>query len=997
MHSLQFWKSWHKPHQYFLFVLALMLMLSIWYFWYSYLISPSPVITWEHYQELQTEEIPIRTFPVGLHSIQVKADNFKVFEVLAGSDLQPNLPALQIFLIFFVISIITLIAIITTLSRFWFLIGMGVFSLFAISLQLEALEIFGLTNKLAALGVIVPVVGLAYFFHAFNSSAGFLKRIIFFSLLVILLGITITFISPVADPLLHISVNGYSIGLILTIVFILMIGHEIPAAFINLLTQGTRQTKSMRHFLFISGAYLLNLLISYAIEVGYLDWDIWVIDFFILFTASALLGIWGFRQREVQYESILPANPLGIYLIVALACLSFATLGLFFSTANDTVTGVLHDIILYSHLGYGIIFIFYIISNFGAMLSQNLQVYKVLYKPKTMYYATFRIMGLITCFAFLVFDTSYRTVLDQLYASYYNTYGDLYLGQGNDTVAEAYYNKSVFYRNQNHHAHYALSTIQTARLEPQKVRYELTQAIGGASSPFAYVQLAEAFQQYGSPLTALETLNEGLKKFPENGPLLNELGRTFSRLNLVDSALLSFQQARNYGSTKEIAETNLLATSAKFKLSYPADSLLELLGSEKQGPRANALALANLQNLPIALPFELGEDTIVSASRATFLCNYLINQAHRIDTTLLNDVIALANRPTNDYFKEPILVAVAHVYYAQGWIKRAFDLTREVAYTVGRGKYFSLLGTWALEQHNPAIAANYFYIAKDKNVPDAFYYETVAYTEADSLLLAKPYWDSLSRIDDLSLANLGRNMKVVLNANPDQIMSLSDSNKYQYCRYRIKATDTVTFWRVAGSIQNEELKANAILDISRKLFSMDEPVAAVSILKQVKGLRLTGKKVYEEILVLNMMLIAEIDPEQFSKQPLESALPVEGFRNEVVYLRALQDELANRPEAQEKYQYLSQANLHFEEGLIAAARYFTKDSTDRLRSYSIIVSGLLVRPSSIKLLKEYIKQAALVGFDDEAEESLNKLRGLLSPQAFNRYIEENPDFFSIDE
>jgi hypothetical protein len=48
---------------------------------------------------------------------------------------------------------------------------------------------------------------------------------------------------------------------------------------------------------------------------------------------------------------------------------------------------------LYSHTGYGIIFLFYVFANFGSMLTQNLQVNKVLYKPTVMFYLTFRIMG----------------------------------------------------------------------------------------------------------------------------------------------------------------------------------------------------------------------------------------------------------------------------------------------------------------------------------------------------------------------------------------------------------------------------------------------------------------------------------------------------------------------------------------------------------------------------------------------------------------------------
>ncbi|MDZ7649349.1 MAG: hypothetical protein U5K54_20545 [Cytophagales bacterium] len=45
-----------------------------------------------------------------------------------------------------------------------------------------------------------------------------------------------------------------------------------------------------------------------------------------------------------------------------------------------------------------------------------------------------------------------------------------------------------------------------------------------------------------------------------------------------------------------------------------------------------------------------------------------------------------------------------------------------------------------------------------------------------------------------------------------------------------------------------------------------------------------------------------------------------------------------------------------------------------------------------------IKEAALIGFDEEANQSLNKLKALLPARYFNRYqyIKENPNFFDID-
>jgi hypothetical protein len=343
-------------------------------------------------------------------------------------------------------------------------------------------------------------------------------------------------------------------------------------------------------------------------------------------------------------------------------------------------------------------------------------------------------------------------------------------------------------------------------------------------------------------------------------------------------------------------------------------------------------------------------------------------------------------------------VAASQAYYAQGEIKRAFDLTREVAYSSGRGKYFTLLGTWALEQNNPQIAANYFEIAKDKNQPKALLYEAIAQTESDSLMLALPLWDSLTRASDETIGEIAKNIRTVLSVSPTQLNSMADEDKYWYTRYKINWLDTATFWKITKSIQQEELKAHAILDFSKKWYAQDDPATAIKILEHTKGLKLADKHVHDQILILNLMLLAETNIDLFLQQDLKKIQSLKpSFPNELVYLQILQNDYSGRTEeARIGFEYLSTANIHFAEGLISSARHFSRDTTDRIKSYSILVSGLLARPNSIKLLKAYIKEAALIGFDDEANDSLDKLKKLLPARYFNQYIKENPDFFDIE-
>jgi hypothetical protein len=121
------------------------------------------------------------------------------------------------------------------------------------------------------------------------------------------------------------------------------------------------------------------------------------------------------------------------------------------------------------------------------------------------------------------------------------------------------------------------------------------------------------------------------------------------------------------------------------------------------------------------------------------------------------------------------------------------------------------------------------------------------------------------------------------------------------------------------------------------------------------------------------------------------------YVNPLIYWKALLNQKeGNAEQTTQLFEYLSNANMYFEKGVVASAQYFVEHSEDPLKPYAILVNGLMARPNSVKIIKAYIKQAALIGFDDEAADSLEKLKGLISTAAFNRYLKENPDFFTLE-
>ena len=401
MNSLFFWKSWSKSYQLIFWSLAALALASIFTLWFAYFQNPSLAFTWENLQQIETVETFTHSFSVGLFEFAVPADSLLLFETLSGSVLHPVEWSFYLFLFCLTIGTIFFVTIITTLKRFSFLVGMGLFILLIISLRLEALELLGLSNKIPTIITLVLVGGLAYYFQSFRTETTFATRLLTFLSLVILLSVLFLFSSKVQQPFMHVAVNGLVAGMVLCIVFIGLVAHEIVALFITIVTKSTKPSKSALHFFVISGIYFANLVLSYLIKEGQLALDLWVINSFFLITVSAVLAVWGFRQREPLYENLLSSNSLAVYACLSLMAISFSIMGFFVVTGSGTMVDGFQDLILYSHLGYGLIFIVYVISNFSPMLLGNLPVYKILYKPDTMPFFTFRMGSLIATFAFL--------------------------------------------------------------------------------------------------------------------------------------------------------------------------------------------------------------------------------------------------------------------------------------------------------------------------------------------------------------------------------------------------------------------------------------------------------------------------------------------------------------------------------------------------------------------------------------------------------------------
>jgi len=643
MYSIQFWKDWPKVYQHIFWISAATFVFTLIFLWFSYFKAPAPALTWQYVEEQELKEVPVHSFQLGLFNLTIHADNYLIFERLLGNDLQPNLFASYLLVSLLALMMIMTLSIITALTRFWYFVGAGLFILFIASLRVEIIQVFGRTDKLFTVGILLAYVPLSYYLNAIRTSVSFLNRLFLFSALTIGFGLVIYFFSPVTKPFLHLSVTAIGPAMVLTVIFIITVAHEILAAFITTISSGLRPSKSLNHFLVVTVIYFLNLALAYAYKFNFIHWNFIYINFLLLLTISGILGIWGYRQRQPQFEGIIDAEPFGIFFFLCLGFTAFGTIGYLIASANDPGLETINNLIIFCHLGYGIIFFTYIIANFFDLLGNNLPVYKVLYKPARMPYFTFRFGGLIATMAFLFYNT-WQVPFKNAISSYYNAGGDLYRALNNNKLAHGFYEQGGTYGFLNHHSNYAIANIEGSQMNGDKERAFYKRATEARPTDMAFINYAQTYQREEKWLDALGVLQEGNRQMPGNGPIQNAIGLTFAKLNLLDSAFIYFQKAESSSLSKNAAKTNIIGMAAQNNFKVSSDSLYTMLGSTQEGVQANALAFANQKGEKIKLNIDLEKDTTLNLFSATLISNYLINHLGEIDSAFISKTIQLGER-----------------------------------------------------------------------------------------------------------------------------------------------------------------------------------------------------------------------------------------------------------------------------------------------------------------------------------------------------------------
>jgi Flp pilus assembly protein TadD len=974
--ATQFWKSWLPEYRYTWYITAVVFSLSVGFYWISHYRGNDAIIHWEKIQEQKAIESTLHSFSVGPFELSVPGDNYVILEYFNGSNIAPNTTASDLYIAILAIGALILLTIITTLDRFWFILGTVLFMLFVASLRFKVLELFGQYNHIPLIVVLVIYGALATYFNMIKPGIDLTRRLLVFSLPTALLGVVIFYFSNVKYPLLHLSVTAYPAALILTILFILLVSHEIIASFIAILSRSGSGAGRVRHFLILCLIYMANLLLTALHELGTLDWNFVYVNLYLLLTVSAILGIWGFRDRQHTYENIMPFSPSGALFYLALGSIAFATIGGLFGNVNDAALKVIGDTIIYSHLGFSFIFIFYILSNFASLLGQDMAVHKVLYKPNRMPYFTFQFAGLIVTLAF-VFYSGWRVYVYNGVAGFYTALGDLDIKLENAVLARAHFDRAHSYGFQNHHANYAMAKLTLNRYNFGESQRYLALANGKRPSEFSLINSGNLYLWQNNYFDAIANFRSSQSRMKDSGILANNLGYAYGKVHNLDSALYFLNQARNDEFSRPTAETNFLALSAMEYLPVNSDTTFSLFDSRYTATLANALALANIQQQQFDAEVDPFASRKLNLYSATLLNNYLIKNIRSLDSVSLAKAYALADDTLNASYLEALKVPIAAAYYYQTNVSRALEIMAELVYisSTYQGNYNYTMGLWALEQGDPGRAASFFDYAVMQNYKKAKLYKAIALTESGRLGEARIAWDTVLTSASEGEAEIARQISHILVTPASRAAELPDPVKYQFCRYRTNVFDTLLFDRVVATFDDNNYKAGALLDMARRQFEGNYLNKAIRYLNQLGGIELTDKDLFNRIRHFELLMLSERrELDKLASQINEGIEFDPGQDLEKLLYQALMSEANNdTATAARNYFILSTYNPYFEEGIVAAADYYRDHSKDNLRAYNILAEAVQLNDNSLKLWNAYIREAIRVGFDEYAVSALQRV------------------------
>lgn len=985
MSNLNFWKTWQKKYGRIYQVLLFIFFLSIIYTFYSQSYSSDLAFPKQVVRKTQSIELSLHNVQDFIFDLPAPARSYVIFQSFLSlkSGFQVSATYLLLGIIFLCFSILMTAA--TYLSRWWFIIFQSVFVIWIITLKLQFLHIFGVDSQLFSFIFIGLLLLTGYYFQAFNRDASLFKKWFSFTLILIVLLFLVIIGSTVESPLVFMTHHGIIIPIVLAIIFIFNVAYEIILHILYLLAANKNKdgSSNLIHFIVISMLYLTYVGLTFAKNANIINIEIVYLNEFLLLGVSAILGIWGFRKRSELVGEQLLFRPLGGYVYLTMGIMAFAVIAWIFKNDNDPLINTFQDMIIFSHLGFGLLFFIYVLYNFVGLLKAGHGIYPVVFRPVNIPYNLVRGVGFGIVIV-LILRASYMPYFKAV-SGYYNGLADYYEYIDEDENATLTYKIARQYAVTAHKHNFELGKREYEANKWAEATFYFSQANIKHPSVQAHLNKAQAQLNASLIFEALFSIEDAQHDFPDNPYLLNMKGLIFERLNKTDSAFIYFdaaQRAAKRGEALSVPQANLLALYAKNGIdeSLPEQhSVVE----KSVAYQANYLALANRKRMFIdSVNLEsTSVPKILTYNDFSFIFNLTLNKSianHDFESDTINWLGELSEN--KDFEKSLKYASSSRLNYA-GRINDAYSLIYELENDniSDAGFYYLLHGLWLLEQKAYKDAEEHLKKAVELKTNKAKTYRTIALILESRLYEAAQLYNKQVESESIS-------PKVLLNDPLYQFLqgntsALPESFKYLWLKTNrsLQPDEKESIINeLAGSPFLMLSKLNEVEDYTKKghFAKAKEILNSIELPENELGLRAYKNN-------LTALLVSVTHDEEM--QVDASSLPKYPYNYQLLW-NTYQQQLQNSDveKLNGLMERLGHENPFFESAVLFSANYFNKQD-DLDKAYEILVEASRLNSHSEELLKAYTLQALRMNLSSYAEKAYKELSMLLSSEEWEKF------------
>lgn len=983
-----FWQNQPASLKYPYLLLLVLALVAAGLGLYHYFSGDDAMIKWVTVPNLQPVDAYIDQFQVAQQQFNIKANGYLLTERFDTSLPFINVQAAYFYLVLLALCLVFFLAAASMLKRWTFLGAMVLLMFFLVTVNLEGLGLISRAKSFILLPVMFGLALPAYAFQAFYPNISFPKRLAVFTFIIAALSVFIfTQSKYVPDAtVLHLVNHGTQAVLVASVLFIAWVAYENINFLVWINTQARNPASrfGLWQFMLVSLLYLANLALIYLEEAGVYDLDLIYLDPFIILFLSALAGFRNLRKREEVYGGLVNFWPGAAFLFLVFATLTFLNIGYAFATANDPMIEGYNSVITYIHLAIGSLFFLYVMVNFGRLLGQKLQVFKVIYDPKKLPYFTVYLMGSIAIAALFAKTQAYT--YSQLKAGYYNYLGDLYKVSGEEILSHRFYQEGSIFDHHNIKSNYSLAGISREKNFRSTEIVYLKEALLRGPNEKIYARLSSMFNEKEYFFEQQFTLKEAVKKFPNSAKLNNNMALLYNKTSILDSVLYYYSVAEALDKNEPAIQSNKLAFLIKTGLPAEAKKIVEANANTEYVPlQSNAVLLQHLTGQETPKPEWPTPDTEFNPATFARLYHTVLNRLHTKDTAAISHLNRYQEKPENATYAEDfaLLKGALQQYNNQPLLARETleNLTRTSAH--GTGYYQDIIGLWMLKYGLYQTAADYFAKARNNGFPEAPLHEAWALAFAGKKTEALTAVRPLLTSDNPDAAKEATQLLVLLETSPEQALSFKDeAHKVQFIKVQ-PLSETIDFMPLLATFQNPEQKAAAENALVERYVQQNNLPLAQQFLATLKSETGAKTPAQAERNRLQANLWSKTGNLSALKQNLEKLYLEPEFASEKIYYGALIAENEKQTaKAKTLYNQVEKALPYHETAILAASRFFRDKVKDDLRAYNIIMTGITFNPFSAPLYKAYVLQSLKAGFESYAASGMEHLQTLVPAEEY---------------